>query len=325
MEYTLERFELDMRKVDLYVENAVAAFNITADEASLYSESTEYDLIMTEASDGLGAKIKAAFTKILESLKKFFSGLIEKVKSIFTKNDEAKVKKIVASNPELGKQKIAVDDIKSIEKWCGKRKVLCAKLVKKAKAGTLTQDEFDKTVQQMDAMEAKIKSIGKIAIPVIAALAVLGTGGAIIARLKKEHGDGAGGVNEVSKDGSTLKVKVAQLWASVCTKTAQVFTSAKMGTLAAIKKVFGRKKKGGNPTLDGEDWNDYEWVTQDDDDDSTYSVGNVMREDKKKKIEKYKDAADEYAAAVAGGYSVNDYNSADDLDDFDLTDTFFDI
>ena len=149
MEYTLERFELDMRKVDLYVENAVAAFNITADEASLYSESTEYDLIMTEASDGLGAKIKAAFTKIIESIKKFFAGLIEKIRSIFTKSDETKIKKAVAANPQIGKQKVDIDDIKSIEKWCGKRKILCAKLVKKAKAGTLTQDEFDSKKKQL--------------------------------------------------------------------------------------------------------------------------------------------------------------------------------
>lgn len=304
MEYTLERFELDMRKVDLYVENAVAAFNITADEASLYSESTEYDLIMTEASDGLGAKIKAAFTKIIESIKKFFAGLVEKIKSIFTKSEETKVKKAVAANPQIGKQKVDIDDIKSIEKWCGKRKILCAKLVKKAKAGTLTQDEFDKTVEQMDAMEAKIKSIGKIAVPVTVALAAFGGGAFVMAQIKKHREEGTTGVSDLNDgDGNTLKVKVAQLWASVCTTTAAAFVKAKTATFGAIKSVLGklRKKK---PSEDKEFDND------------TY----------------LDDEVDNRSASLMSPVSTvqmgdDDYNfdSADDLYGFDLTDTFFDI
>ena len=290
MEYTLERFELDMRKVDLYVENAIAAFNITADEASLYSESTEYDLIMTEASDGLGAKIKAAFTKIIESIKKFFAGLVEKIKSIFTKSEETKVKKAVAANPQVGKEKVAIDDIKSIEKWCGKRKILCAKLVKKAKAGNLTQDEFDKTVEQMDAMEAKIKSIGKIAVPVTVALAAFGGGAFVMAQIKKHREEGTTGVSDLNDgDGNTLKVKVAQLWASVCTKTAAAFVKAKTATFAAIKNVIGKLRK--KKTSEDEDYDDEIYFDDEADDGSPEEV----------------------------------LESVYDSYDFDLTDTFFDI
>lgn len=310
MEYTLERFELDMRKVDLYVENAVAAFNITADEASLYSESTEYDLIMTEASDGLGAKIKAAFSKIIQAIKKFFSGIIEKVKSVFTKGDETKVKQIIASSPEVGKQKIEVDDIKAIENFCGKRKVLCAKLVKKAKAGTLTQDEFDKTVQQMDALEEKVKSVGKIAIPVTAALALVGTAVAVISHFKKHGTETLTDTKELDdSEPTSLKVKVAEKVAETNTKAAQARLRFKVVTWEKIKTTTFRRVVNNvknRKVLDSK--ND--------------QVLNAKRDTYGGSIGISPDATDHDKISALHGESTDDFS---DFDDFDLTDTFFDI
>lgn len=236
MEYTLENFELDMRKVDLYVENAVAAFNITVDEASLYSESTEYDLIVTEASDGLGAKIKAAFAKIIESIKKFFTNLIDKVKSIFTKDAETKIKKGLAANPEIGKQKIDITDIKSIEQWCGKRKILRSKLIKKCKAGTLTQEEFEKTVEQMDAMKSKMKTVGVI-VASVAAAAALVTGGVLIVKHKKAGAEEVANTKSLANgEAGTMGVNVAQVNAQAAAEDAETVTK---GHTNIFKKVIG--------------------------------------------------------------------------------------
>ena len=304
MEYTLERFELDMRKVDLYVENAVAAFNITADEASLYSESTEYDLIMTEASDGLGAKIKAAFDKIIESIKKFFTNLIEKIKSIFTKDAETKVKKVIASNPELGKQSIEIVDIKSIQQYCGKRKILCANLVKKFNAGTLTQDEFDKTVQQMDDLKNKAKTVGKIAVPVIAALALIGGVAVVVNDFKKDGNETLGFVKKIKADyNKAMSVEIARMEADLSTNVAQETASAKTSIWKTIlvnikhpiKSAIDRKVVKNRDAA----FNDY------------LNGGSVSPMSPASKLP----------------MDDEDYNfdSADDLYDFDLTDTFFDI
>ena len=334
MEYTLERFELDMRKVDLYVENAVAAFNITVDEASLYSESTEYDLIVTEASDGLGAKIKAAFDKIIESIKKFFTNLIEKVKSIFTKDTEGKIKKIIATDPATGKQKIEIVDIKSIQDYCGKRKILCSKLVKKFEAGTLTQDEFDKTVQQMDALKQKSKTVGKVAATVAAALAVIGGGAAIISHLKKTGGDDIGVVKKIKqKYNDAVAVKLAQLEAETSTDSAQEETKAKTSILktawnairhpidsrvtkaAAAQYETNRRNKMGAQLTD-KLMAGYGRSTG-------TPIGNAKLTD----ITAERKAAEERDARL-NAENIRYYHSqdsADDLLDLDLSDTFFDI
>lgn len=304
MEYTLEHLNLDLRKASLYAENAIAAFNITIDETAVCESAAESDIIITEAEEGLGIKVKMAIKKIVDSIKKFFTSLIEKIKGIFNKKNEDSVKKAISGNPAVGKVKIDVTNIKEIESYCGKRYLLRAKLVKKCKAGTLTQDEFDKIVADHDALGDKMKKVGIISVSVAAAAGLIFGGVKLVSKIAGK------GKDAMADAKGSNNVKTAELVAQGESQDAQAEASAKTNIfkkiVSAIKSI-PKKISGINDKLK-----------------YTHSLQKAVKaRDNMLKKTNMDDVPDplEYSKLNADEY----YDNASAIDDFDLTDTFFDI
>lgn len=168
MDYTLERFNLDMRKVNLFAETAYSEYAFTVEETFMDESVNDYEVeaVIAEAAGGLLSKIKAAFAKIIESIKKFFTNLIEKVKNFFAGNKEEKLKKMVSDNPALAKQKVQVPNIKEIEEVCGKRAILRKKMIAEYEKGTLTRDKFDKMLEDSEKLGKRLKTVGVITVAI---------------------------------------------------------------------------------------------------------------------------------------------------------------
>ena len=161
MEYIIEQFNLDMRKLDLYVENAENEYLFACEEASLYGD--DEDLLM-EAGESFGSKLKNFFTTLIEKIRTTIAKIIEKLKDLFTKKKAEEVVKTIQSNPELAKEKVKIPDVKKIEDACGKRRLLLKSLVKKAQAGKLTEDELEKAIEKYDKLTKIAKTAGIITV-----------------------------------------------------------------------------------------------------------------------------------------------------------------
>lgn len=161
MEFIIEQFNLDMRKLDLYIENAENEYLFACEEASLYDDS---DVIVNEAEESFGSKVKNFFSSLIQKIRETVAKIIEKLKELFTRKKAEEVAKTIQSNPELANQKIQIPDVKKIEDACGKRKLLLKSLVKKAEAGKLTEDDLEKAVEKYDKYTKIAKGVGLVTV-----------------------------------------------------------------------------------------------------------------------------------------------------------------
>lgn len=293
-EYTLEHLNLDLRKANLFVENAIAAFNITVDETALCESADESELILTEAGDGLGLKIRMAIQKIIESVKKFFNNLIAKIKSIFTKSNEDSVKRALKENPDVGKIKIDIENPKEIEALCGKRFILRAKVMKKYKAGTLTEEEFEKMVEEHDALGKKMGVVGIITVSVLAAAGLVFGGMHILKKTKNEGDSTVGelkGVAKIKAAMSSMATKVSSFFARGASEDSKQEGTTKVN----IFKRIANAVKGGLKSMKSK-------------------VGSLLH--------KNKSISD---TPIVGDDVIDVEVEESVYDDFDPTDTFFDI
>lgn len=201
MDYTLERFNLDMRKVNLFAETAYSEYAFTVEETFMDESVNDYEVeaVITEAADGLLNKIKAAFAKIIESIKKFFANLIEKVKNFFAGLQEGKLKGILSKNPAIAKKKVQVPDVKEIEEVCGKRAILRKKMLAEYKKGTLTRDKFEQMKEQSDKLGKRLKTVGAVTLAIGAVVGSAFGATKLIQKLKKSEASAAENVEELKK------------------------------------------------------------------------------------------------------------------------------
>ena len=170
MEYIIEQFDIDMRKLDLYVENAENEYLFACEEASLYGDDEE---LLMEAGESFGSKLKNFFTSLIQKIRETIAKIIEKLKELFTRKKAEEVAKTIQSNPELAKQKVQIPDVKKIEDACGKRKLLVKSLIKKAKAGKLTEDELDGAIEKYDKYTKIAKGAGVVVVTAGAAVGLI--------------------------------------------------------------------------------------------------------------------------------------------------------
>ena len=225
MEYIIEQFNIDMRKLDLYIENAENEYMFACEEASLYGD--DGDLLM-EAGENFGAKLKNFFTSLIQKIKETITKIIEKLKELFTKKKADDIAKTIKSNPELAKKKVKIPDVKRIEDACGKRKLLVKSLVKKAQAGKLTEDELDNAVEKYDKLTKIIKGAGAVVVTAGAAVGLIA--------FSKHVSNSKSSVNEAEKDIKSLETAAEQ----------EVKLAEKEAKPLVSKKAMGdfRKKLG---------------------------------------------------------------------------------
>lgn len=250
MDYTLERFNLDMRKVNLFAETAYSEYAFTVEETFMDESVNDYEVeaVITEAADGLLSKIKAAFAKIIESIKKFFANLIEKVKNFFAGNKEEKLKKMVSDNPTLAKEKVEVPNVKEIEEVCGKRAILRKKMMDEYRKGTLTRDKFEQMKEQSDKLGKRLKTVGVVTLAIGAVVGSAFGATKLIQKLKKSELSTVGNAEEISKAEQKGKpsqsqqtviasgVEVASQVASATTEDEKSALEAELKSVTACKE-----------------------------------------------------------------------------------------
>ena len=204
MEYIIEQFNLDMRKLDLYVENAENEYLFACEEASLYGD--DEGILITEAEKNLGTKIGNFFTNLIQKIHDTITKIIEKVREFFTKKKAEEVTKTIQSNPELAKEKVKIPDVKKIEDACGKRKLLVKSLIKKAKAGKLTEDELDSAIEKYDKYTKIAKGAGVVVVTAGAAVGLVAFTKYVNTR-KKQRDDAKKNIQELNDLQERLRKK----------------------------------------------------------------------------------------------------------------------
>lgn len=171
MEFIVEQFNIDMRKVNLYSKNIYMEYEFSIEE-TLLENPDNIEIVISEAGGNFIEKIKVAFRKIIEAIKRFFSNLIEKVKTFFDNKKEDRLKKLVNSNPDLAKRKILAPNIKEIEKVCNNRFLLRKKMIAEYKAGKLTRRRFNELIEQHEKFGKRAKTVGIITVTIGAVIAI---------------------------------------------------------------------------------------------------------------------------------------------------------
>ena len=239
--YTLNDLYYDMDRVDSYVEMAIVEFNSVIDNFNCFNESTEY--VVSEAEETMGEKIKKGFLKIIESIKKFFSGIIDKItsKGSSDKYDYEQVaRKILSAHPEIGKIKISYADVNRINSCNVRRMDICKKLKTKAMIGLLSEKEFNSQKEHCDALYNEMKTAKNVETSLKKAVEYLDSTKKVVKSLKMLENDSIDIVNSLKAKGrSPLSIKVAELTATVYSQNAQVYFST---TIGAWKLIYTTAK-----------------------------------------------------------------------------------
>lgn len=147
MQLLLKKSNLDMHKLQAFVECAVYEYALACEQAEykvMLESGNEAELraYYEEANDGFLAKIKEFFSNLIERIKEFFRDIVTKITEFIT-NDriddgliETKMKEII-KDEKIGNKKIEIIDYTKTKKcavtYINKYSDLVNKLVKKNK------------------------------------------------------------------------------------------------------------------------------------------------------------------------------------------------
>lgn len=167
--------KIEDRKLTLYAEAANYEYQFSLEDALLYSTSIEeYNMMCEDAEEKMQKASGNFFTRLAESIVKFFTKLGEKMEESRNSKAAKAAEKKLAELPELNSKRVEVPDVIYLKNACEGDTKLCEKLVKRYLAGNLTEDQLNRELGKSYLRKNRKERMKKITTTIAKVVAVVG-------------------------------------------------------------------------------------------------------------------------------------------------------
>lgn len=166
---------IEDRKLALFAEASNYEYQFALEDAFIYSTSIEeYNMMVEDAEEKMEKASGNFFTRLSESIVKFFAKLGEKMEERRKSKATEKMKKKLAELPELNNKRVEVPDFVYLKNACEGDTKLCQKLVKMYLSGKLTEDILNRELAKSYLKKTTKDKKKKIVTTIAKAVAIVG-------------------------------------------------------------------------------------------------------------------------------------------------------